>query len=133
MLPTSNAFCISFWFLPNGDNTCGGIACEGLVDYRGQYQIALGYNPPAPENTTAPNCIGFDIWSSPSSAAINTATGSIVVGNWYHIVANYGNDTMQLFVNGTLIGTQIVTPATTVSGYNNTVGKDYNQIFPVVI
>jgi hypothetical protein len=33
---------------------------------------------------------------------------------------------MELYVNGNLIGTQSVNPPGSVSGYNNTIGKDYN-------
>ncbi|NJK94549.1 MAG: T9SS type A sorting domain-containing protein [Bacteroidales bacterium] len=47
-------------------------------------------------------------------------------GNWYHVVCNYGNNNMELYLNGSLIGSLAANVPGSVSSYNNTIGKDYN-------
>jgi hypothetical protein len=123
LMQGNTAFAISCWIQPYGNHATAE-TWQGIIDLRGQYQIALSYNQPS--NTTNPNSVVFYVYSSPNTKTITSANNSVQPGTWYHLVANYANNTMTFYINSVLIGTVAQTPPGAVSGYNNTIGKDYN-------
>lgn len=123
LLPANTAFAISCWVKIAGNHSTADQA-QAIVDLRGQYQVALYYLQS--NHSTNPNSYQFYMYSSPTTAVVTSPNNSAVPGTWQHIIANYGNNSMELYVNGSLIGTQSVNPPGTVAGYNNTIGKDYN-------
>ncbi len=128
LLPQSNAYAISCWVKPLGNNTSPDTDnSQYIIDLRGQYQIALGYKEPL--NTPNPNTSWFYIYSYPDavSQSVYAPANSMMPGNWFHLLCNYGNNVMEYYLNGSFVGSVNVNPATTVYGYNNTIGKDYNM------
>ncbi len=123
LLAANTAFAISCWVKIAGNHSTADQA-QTIVDLRGQYQVALYYLQS--NHSTNPNSYQFYIYSSPTTAVVTSPNNSAVPGTWQHIIANYGNNSMELYVNGSLIGTQSVNPPGSVTGYNNTIGKDYN-------
>lgn len=126
MLPGNTAFAFGCWFKPTGV-AAGSIAGQGIIDLRRQYQIALSYNQK--NNATNPGSVSFYIYSNPTTANVFSANNSIQLNTWYHLFCNYGNNNMELYINGVLVGTQSVTPPDATIAYANcynTIGKDYN-------
>ena len=118
---SNTAFCLSFWFKSLGN---GNYNAQTLLDLRGQYNIAVSFYSNHPTN---PNAVSFYIANNSGYIYCWSPNNTIQAGVWYHVVANYGNNTMQLFVNGVLLDTKTQTPPSAVTGYyNNTLGKDYN-------
>jgi len=122
LLTSSNAFAISCWIKIAGNHSTSDVG-QVFVDLRGQYQIALTYFQP--NNAANPGTIQFYNYSNPATLTVIAPANSIQVNNWYHIVASYGNNSMALYVNGALAGTQTGNAPSAVSGYNSTLGKDY--------
>ena len=123
LLPGNTAFAISCWVKIIGNHLTADQG-QTIIDLRGQYQIALSYFQP--NHPTNPGCFSFYIYSSPTAVAIYTANNSATTNIWHHLVGNYGNNSMELYVDGTLINTLVTNPPGSVAGYNNTIGKDYN-------
>lgn len=123
LLPTNIAFAISCWVNITGNHSTADQS-QTIIDLRGQYQIAISYYQ---SNYLAnPSSFGFYVYSSPNAVNVFSPNNSVQWNTWKHIVANYGNNVMELYVDGVLIGSQTANPPGTVSGYNNTIGKDYN-------
>jgi hypothetical protein len=122
-LSSSNAFAISCWIKPLGNHASSDIYSQTIVDLRGEYQIALSYNQPG--NPTNPNSMQFYIYSNPTATVINSANNSIPLNTWTHVAACYGSNTMSLYINGILVASQTSNAPSAVSGYINTIGKDY--------
>ena len=122
ILPNSNAFAISCWIKPVGNHSTSDFG-QVFLDLRGQYQIALTYFQP--NNPANPSAVQFYNYSNPTTVAVISPNNSIQTNTWYHIVANYGNNTMTLYINGNLVGTHTANAPSAVSGYINTLGKDY--------
>jgi hypothetical protein len=123
LLPSNTAFAISCWVKIVGNHATADQS-QTLIDLRGQYQIALSYFQ---SNYAAnPSTFGFYMYSSPTAVTLFSPNNSAKLNIWQHVVASYGNNSMELYVDGNLIGTQTLNPPGTVSGYNNTIGKDYN-------
>ncbi len=124
LLPNASAFAISYWIKPGGNNTSPDTYnAQIVVDLRGQFQIATTYLEP--NYTSNPNTMQFYIYSSVTET-VYTPNNSIMPGNWYHILCNYGNNVMELYLNGNFVGSKTISIPGPVSGYNNTIGKDYN-------
>jgi hypothetical protein len=123
LLPSSTAFAISCWVKIAGIHATSD-QFQTIIDLRGQYGIALFYYQS--NYTTNPNTFEFYISSGPSDIRVTTPNNTAVVNTWQHLVATYGNNSMELYVDGTFIGAQTVNPPEVVTGYNNTIGKDYN-------
>jgi hypothetical protein len=120
ILPTGcTALCLSFWFKSYGVGNFNG---QILVDLRGQYNFAISYQA---AGTTYQRAVVFYTASSTGSVDCSSVNNVIQDGVWYHVVANYGNNTAELYINGNLVNTKTQAPPTAVSGYNSTVGKDY--------
>jgi len=122
VLPGSSAFSISCWIKPVGDHATTDVG-QVFIDLRAQYQIALNYFQ---SNSSTPNSIQFYVYSNPTVTAVVSSNNSIQVNNWYHIVATFGYNTMTLYLNGALVGTQTSNAPSACSGVSNTIGKDYN-------
>lgn len=124
LLPGNTAFSFVCWFKPMGNTLSGSIPGQGIIDLRGQYQIALAYNQS--NNTTNPGSIVYTLSTGSSSTTIVSSNNSIQLNNWYHFACNFGDHVMELYLNGKLIGSKMANPPDAVSGYNNIIGKDYN-------
>jgi hypothetical protein len=126
LLPNNTDFSISCWIKINGDRSViDGYYGQQIVDLRGQYNTNLNYCQAG--NPTYHNTIVFNVSNSSSNTNCVAPDNSISFGTWFHVVATYGNNTMQLYLNGVLRDTKSQTPPAVVSGYNNTIGKDYNS------
>lgn len=125
LFPNNTAFSFSLWFKFSGTVLRPADYAEVLIDFRGQYNFSMGYlqyNHP-----TNPKTVNFNIANSTASINCFTPNYSIQDAIWYHVVATYANNTMQLYLNGVLMDTKTHTPPNVVSGYNNAIGKDYNM------
>jgi hypothetical protein len=125
LVPGNAAFCVSFWFKFSGTVLRPADYGEQLIDFRGQYNFNIAYlqyNHPS-----YPKSIAFNIANSSANNNCLSPNNSIQDTTWYHVVANYGNNTMQLYLNGSLVDTKPQTPPAIVAGYNSTIGKDYNM------
>jgi hypothetical protein len=121
LLPASSTdLCLSFWFKSYG---IGNFSGQVLVDLRGQYNFAVSYFP---NNPTYQRAVVLYVASSLASIDCNTPNNFIQDNIWYHVVANYGNNTMQLYINGNLVNSKTQSAPSAVSGYYNTLGKDYH-------
>jgi hypothetical protein len=101
LLPGSSAdLCLSFWFKSYG---IGNFSSHVLVDLRGQYNFAVSYMP---TNSTYQRAVVFYIANSSASIDCYTPNNYIQDNIWYHVVANYGNNTMQLYINGNLVNSK---------------------------
>lgn len=123
LLPSNTAFAISCWVNITANHTTND-QVQFIVDLRGQYNIYLAYFQP--NYAANPNTFAFSISNSATNVVIFTPNNTAIVNKWQHLVANYGNNSMELYVDGNLIGSQTVSPPSAVTGYNNTIGKDYN-------
>jgi hypothetical protein len=127
LLTNSNSFSISIWFLTKGNNTAPDTYNQQyILDLRGQYYIYIGYNEPA--STTNPNSIFFTTYNG-SEKKITTQNNTILVNTWYHIVASYSNGTMNLYLNGTLVGNLAAPTPSPIPNWDkigNVIGKDYS-------
>jgi Concanavalin A-like lectin/glucanases superfamily/Secretion system C-terminal sorting domain len=121
LVPGNTAFSISFWFKSYGVGNYNG---QALIDFRGQYNFSVSYFSNHP---TYQRAILYNIANSSASIYCMSPNNTIRDSAWYHVVANYGNNTMQLYINGNLVDTKSQTPPNAVSGYNNAIGKDYNM------
>ena len=129
LLPYSNAFSFGCWFKVMGNTGGGTIPGQGLIDIRGQYQISLGYNQN--NHPTNPNSVSFYIYSNSTATYItspNNSVPTIAMNKWTHLMCNYGNNTMELYIDGKLIGSQtsIAPPLAVPTTGPNTIGKDYS-------
>ena len=126
VLTSSSAFAISCWVKIAGNHATSDVG-QTIIDLRYQYQIVVSYMQST--NINNPSSFQFYIYSSPITAVIYSANNSVALNTWYHIVGNYGNNNMELYVNGILVGTQTITAPGSVPGYSNTyntIGKDYS-------
>jgi hypothetical protein len=125
LLPGNTAFAVSFWFKFNGTVLRPADYGEQLIDFRGQYNFNISYlqnNHPS-----YPKSVAFNVANSASNTICISASSSIEDNTWYHVVASYGDNTSQLYLNGKLVDAKSQTPPAVVTGYNNTIGKDYNM------
>jgi hypothetical protein len=125
MFASNTSFAVSLWFKFSGTVLRPADYGEQIIDFRGQYNFSvayLQYNHPS-----NPKSVTFNIANSSASINCYSPNNSIVDGTWYHIVATYANNTMQLYLNGSLADSKTQTPPSPVSGYNNVIGKDYNM------
>ena len=120
LLPGNSALCVSFWFKSFGPGYFNG---QTMVDFRGQYNFSVSVFTNHP---TIQQAVLFNIAAPSPSLNCLTPNNSIQYGTWYHVVANYGGGVMSLYLNGVLADSKAQLPPNAVSGYNNTIGKDYH-------
>jgi hypothetical protein len=126
LMPNNSAFAISLWFNIKGDRPVQDVFYgQQLIDFRGQYNFNVCYYES--NNATYQKAVGFNAANSSLNSTCVTPNNYIQPNTWYHVVADYGNNTMKLYINGTLIDTKTQTPPNAVCCYNNTIGKDYNM------
>jgi hypothetical protein len=123
LLPGNAAFAISCWVKIAGNHTTSDLS-QTLIDLRGQYQISISYIQT--NDADNPNAFSFYIYSGTTAAVVNTPNHTAKLNVWQHIVCNYGDNAMELYVDGALSGTNTSSPPNTITTYNNTIGKDYN-------
>ena len=125
LLPGNTAFAISFWFKFSGTVLRPADYGEQLIDFRGQYNFNICYEQY--NHPSYPKSVCFNMVNSSANISCLSPNNSIQDITWNHVVASYGNNTMQLYLNGNLVDTKSQTPPAAASGYNNAIGKDYNM------
>jgi hypothetical protein len=125
VLSSNSAFAVSVWFKTSGDKLVSdGNYNQVIIDFRGQYQIFLCVLES--KHPTNPGVILFNLANTTASISCMTSNNFVQKDTWYHVVGTYSNNTIQLYVNDNLLSTQSQTPPSIISGYNNTIGKDYH-------
>jgi hypothetical protein len=118
------AFSVSCWIKISGDRPADAYNGQEIIDFRGMYNTNIGYYQS--NNPTYPNAIGFNIANYTSNISCISPANSIQFNTWYHIAATYGNNTMGLYINGTLVSSQSQTPPNLYDyPVQNMIGKDY--------
>lgn len=126
LLPAATAFSFGCWIKASGNNfSPDSYDIQLIIDLRGQYQIALNYREP--RNSSYPNSVYYNIYDGSVSKNLFSPTNSIMPGTWYHVFCSLGNGSMELYVNGVLMGSETIGTPGNVYGYNNTIGKDYTS------
>jgi hypothetical protein len=120
---TPSQFSVSCWIKPKG-NTVGG--SQVIFDLRRQYNFSMSYNQP--NLVTNPNSVNFNIVSGTSNITASSGINSILADRWAHLTFTYGNNTMQIYVNGILADNKTITSPSLIDDnpyYYNVIGKDY--------
>lgn len=125
LFPNNTAFSVSLWFKFSGTALRPADYGEVLIDFRGQYNFSISYQQY--NHPSCPKAVAFNIANSAASINCVTPSYSILDAAWYHVVATYANNTMQIYLNGVLMDTKTNTPPNEVCCYNNAIGKDYNM------
>ena len=121
LLSSNTGFTISFWMNPYGNHTTPD-GSQYLIDLRGQYYISVAYNQP---NVSNPNLIVYRLMDASSTRNYaNSGINALQVNKWCHIVATYGNNLMELYINGIRISSATSSPPGSCYSAYNTQGKD---------
>ena len=90
---STNDFTIEFWLYPSNTS----VAYRALVSSENYSAITGGWS-------LYQNGAALELWVSPNSSAVITASAALTAGAWQHIALSRVSGTLRLFVNGTQAG-----------------------------
>jgi hypothetical protein len=90
---STNDFTIEFWLYPSNTSA----AYRALVSSENYSAITGGWS-------LYQNGAALELWVSPNSSAVITASAALTAGAWQHIALSRVSGTLRLFVNGTQAG-----------------------------
>jgi hypothetical protein len=90
---STNDFTIEFWLYPSNTS----VAYRALVSSENYSAITGGWS-------LYQNGAALELWVSPNSSAVITASSALAAGAWQHIALSRVSGTLRLFVNGTQVG-----------------------------
>jgi hypothetical protein len=124
IITDNTKFALSFWFNTKGNKPTSDIYNgQALVDFRGNFNFCVSYYEI--DNAAYQKAVVFNVANPSANISCLTPNNYIQDNTWYHVVASYANNTMNLYINGTLVDTKTQTPPNAVYGYYNAIGKDY--------
>ncbi len=67
--------------------------------------------------------LSFNFSGAGSWVELNSASGAMVTGQWYHVAATYDGTTMRIYINGTEVGSQTYVGSINTGTYDLTIGR----------